>query len=395
MEESDSDSDSSNISRTSSTSSTDHDHEHDHVAVYERHDTAPTTLTVSQMTNSQAYDSRYDSRREPEFYDAENRLRGDKQLCRPEIVGPLKYLAFIVTLLIVILVPLSFSYVDYYEYGLHQRKSTGKVDTSKVYDSGRYFLGPDYTFLKYKADAHQLHLKDLAVFSSSGGSNESIGLEFVLEVSLTYLLRKESIGQLHKDLASSYKAVIESRAKDAIKNEAIFITFNEFFQARMAVENRLRIAVQKRWNEKPALHCDLDQFHVGRIQIPEAVARKQLETKLQNERNDRESYLQQAQVERELTAVDVNAVLLEKEKVLRTARAEASLVKAKAKAEAEEMILNAQNEGFKLLFNAANITAQKHKLALDYLRGLRLRTNKTDIGVSYLTEDTVLKTKAV
>ena len=42
-----------------------------------------------------------------------------------------------------------------------------------------------------------------------------------------------------------------------------------------------------RGNDPPALHCDLDQFHVGRIQIPEAVARKQLDSKLQNERNDK------------------------------------------------------------------------------------------------------------
>ena len=52
--------------------------------------------------------------------------------------------------------------------------STGKVDTNKVYTSGRFMLGPDYTFLKYKADAHNLKLSDLSVFSA-GGSNESIG----------------------------------------------------------------------------------------------------------------------------------------------------------------------------------------------------------------------------
>lgn len=226
-----------------------------------------------------------------------------------------------------------------------------------------------------------------------GGSNESIGLEFILNISLTFTLRREEIGQLHKGLASSYRAVIESRAKDAVKNEAIFITFNEYFQGRMAVEKRLRVAVQKRWNDKPALHCDLDQFHVGRIQIPEAVARKQLETKLQNERNDKEAFFQQAQIERELTAVDVNAVLLEKEKVLRTARAEASLVRAKAKAEAEQIILSAQSSGLRLFLQAANITLQKHKLALDYLRALRQRTNRTEIDISYLTADSVLKTK--
>ena len=43
-------------------------------------------------------------------------------------------------LLLVILLPLSFSYVEYHEYGLKQRKSTGTVDVSKVYDSGRYAI---------------------------------------------------------------------------------------------------------------------------------------------------------------------------------------------------------------------------------------------------------------
>lgn len=52
--------------------------------------------------------------------------------------------------MIVILVPISFAYLDYYEYGLRQRKTTGAVDTTKVYDVGRYFIGPDYTFVRYQ-----------------------------------------------------------------------------------------------------------------------------------------------------------------------------------------------------------------------------------------------------
>ena len=45
---------------------------------------------------------------------------------------------------------------------------------------------------------------------------------------------------------------------------AIFVTFEEYFQERKAVEARFRAAVEKRWNEKPSLHCTLDQFHLGR-----------------------------------------------------------------------------------------------------------------------------------
>ena len=46
----------------------------------------------------------------------------------------------LLNLLMVILVPMSLSHVEYYEYGLKKRK-TGNVDTSTVYDSGRHLLG--------------------------------------------------------------------------------------------------------------------------------------------------------------------------------------------------------------------------------------------------------------
>ncbi len=68
-------------------------------------------------------------------------------------------------LLILILVPLSFSYVDYYDYGLVQRKSTGSVNTDEVYSNGRYWLGPDRRFVKYQADAHVGSFNELGVFS--------------------------------------------------------------------------------------------------------------------------------------------------------------------------------------------------------------------------------------
>lgn len=48
------------------------------------------------------------------------------------VVGCGICLAITGILLILILVPMSFSYVDYYDYGLVQRKSTGGVDTSQV-----------------------------------------------------------------------------------------------------------------------------------------------------------------------------------------------------------------------------------------------------------------------
>ena len=136
-------------------------------------------------------------------------------------------------LLLVILLPMSFAYIDYWEYGLKQRKSTGeynkkcqnfisqrghphlnhsymfcafcymtlpgKVSTDRVYVQGRYAVGPDYTFLKYQADAHLEHLENVAVFSDGGA--DSVGLSFLIDVDFTYFLKEDEIGELHKDLA--------------------------------------------------------------------------------------------------------------------------------------------------------------------------------------------------
>ena len=299
----------------------------------------------------------------------------------------------IVALLIVILVPLSFSYVEYYEYGLKLRKTTGTVDTSKVYGRGRYFLGPDYKFLKYQGDAIHQQLNEFSVFSG-GGSNESIGLSFKIDVDFTFFLRKEEVGLLHKELASAYESIIVSRAKDAVKNEAIFVTFSEYFEDRMSVEQRFRTAVQNRWDASPPLHCSLDQFHLGRIQIPDSVARKQLESRVQNERNSKETFLQRAQLERELTDVEVNSINLEQDKVLRTAKAEASLLRARATSEAKQIKADAQVNGTVFLFQAADIVNQEHMTAFTYIRALTSRED-VNIDIGYLSPDNVVRTKTV
>ena len=295
-------------------------------------------------------------------------------------------------LLLVILVPVSLSHLEYYEYGLKKRK-TGRVDTARVYGSGRYLLGPTYRFITYPSDSHFVEIEELSVFSA-GDNEDSIGLAFKVDVDFTFLLIKDEIGDLHEDLAKSYKTVIVSRARDAIKNEAIFVTFEEYFQERKAVEQRFRAAVERRWNEKPSLHCKLDQFHLGRIQIPDSVSERQLESRLQNERNDRESFLQQAQFERDLTEVEVNKINLEKDAILRTARAEAELIRARARTEANRIRVEARINATDDLLKAINITTQKDIATFDYIQSLRGRNDLT-LHASYLSDNSVVRTTAV
>ncbi|KAL7555293.1 hypothetical protein ACHAWF_018996 [Thalassiosira exigua] len=297
-------------------------------------------------------------------------------------------------LLILILVPLSFSYVDYYDYGLVQRKSTGAVDTTVVYSNGRYNLGPDRHFIKYQADAHLESFEGVGVFSATT-SNVSIGLAFEVDVAFTFFLNKDEIGDVHRELASNYRSVILSRAQEALKNIAAEeVSFEEFFKERKQVEALFREAVEDRWSAKPSLHCTMDQFHLGRIRIPQSVATKQLEARVQNEHNGREQFLQRAQIEREMTTVEVNKINLNTVKELRTARAQASLVRKKAMAEAELIKAQAGINGTQMLLEAAGIETQDHKTAFTYIKTLRDRP-QLDVLVSYLSEDSVVRTAPV
>jgi hypothetical protein len=50
----------------------------------------------------------------------------------------------IAALLLIILLPISFSYLDFYDYGFLRRHTTGRVNINRVYEGGRYLVGPDH-----------------------------------------------------------------------------------------------------------------------------------------------------------------------------------------------------------------------------------------------------------
>ena len=52
------------------------------------------------------------------------------------------------------------------QYGFKRQKSTGKVDTGKVYTGGRHVLGPDFEFKVFQADAHFETLKNVEIFTA-------------------------------------------------------------------------------------------------------------------------------------------------------------------------------------------------------------------------------------
>ena len=60
------------------------------------------------------------------------------------------------------------AFILMFQYGFLRTKSTGEVDTSRVYLSGLYPIGPNKDFITFQADAHFVHLDDLSCGTKSG-----------------------------------------------------------------------------------------------------------------------------------------------------------------------------------------------------------------------------------
>ena len=54
------------------------------------------------------------------------------------------------------------------QYGFLRQKSTGSVSMEKVYTTGKHFVGPDFEFKVFKADAHNVELEKIKAFTSDG-----------------------------------------------------------------------------------------------------------------------------------------------------------------------------------------------------------------------------------
>merc|ERR1711939_218730 len=103
-------------------------------------------------------------------------------------------------LLTLILVPMAFEKIEYYEAGLLQQKSTGEIDMSEVWGAGNYFIGPDFEFKTFPVSL-LLFDQRVSVWSKSGGSDAGATLN--LDISFQYRIRQPDIGKLYKKVAMS------------------------------------------------------------------------------------------------------------------------------------------------------------------------------------------------
>ncbi|CAG2254519.1 unnamed protein product [Mytilus edulis] len=320
--------------------------------------------------------------------------------------------------LISILIIASYSYLDYYEYGLRRQKSTGSVDKTEVYDGGRYFIGPDFEFKIFPADLHEVDIDNAKVFSSDK-------LEVQFSAHFQYVIRKNELVSLHDAYDLGYKEVMKSSALDAVKMLQIHAQHLEatnscttsrcaitVYNVRELINNRSEIeqTVWKSVRERlggtccnsycdqtnplctncvtvcsrshRGLNVEVKYFQLGKIKIPSEVENQFIRASTLKEQNDEEKLKQKAVIVRKETNQKVAEIENEAKEISQNATAQAALVQSIARANYTALLETARSEGLKLVFSSLNITQQDKKNSFDYLRTIR-GLDKLHLTVDY------------
>jgi regulator of protease activity HflC (stomatin/prohibitin superfamily) len=142
-----------------------------------------------------------------------------------------------VVVLIIAYIALSFSSLEYNEYGLDYSTIWKTVGTS-VYSGGIHFIGFQHSFIKFPKSVQTIE------FSSADDADGDIiqsrtsdGLEVNLEISFQYELQPAGLYSLYMNYSEDYQGFLINRAIDVVNKVSNTYTAYDFFLNRTDIAN--------------------------------------------------------------------------------------------------------------------------------------------------------------
>lgn len=104
--------------------------------------------------------------------------------------------------------------------GYLKTKTTGFVNTDKIYYSGRHWMGPAKTFKTFQKSVHTENFNRLSIFNKEK-------LEVKMTCSVHYVLRPKDLKLLHDTCDVGYKPILRTTILAALKGAATKFTIDE------------------------------------------------------------------------------------------------------------------------------------------------------------------------
>lgn len=302
-------------------------------------------------------------------------------------------------LLLIILLPMSFSYLDFYEYGFARRRTTGSVDTDTVYAGGRHFIGPDFEFKEFYAAAQFVYFDHIPIFTTDN-------LEVSISVELQYFLIQEDLKLLHDTFDIRYQSIVVGNAKDALKNSVTKFDTDEFISNRTVIQHELLNGVRKRlsgicclpgcktaidcpackqWelcvpgckprttcsSEDKGLFVEIRYLQLSDIEIPAQVNERRLLTLIRELEEEKEKSIKEEMIIRKQTELEVNKFKNQAKEAIANATAMSKLLMDEAEVDYSRVIETVHNDGLSAMYKGLDMTTDKLKSSLNYMRTLQ------------------------
>ena len=249
-------------------------------------------------------------------------------------------------LVCMILLIVSFSYIDYDEFGLRKNEVSNDVETNKVYGHGRYLWGPNFKVVRFPA-LHQTMEFSFDVFVEGG---------FVLSMDVFFKvgLQMDRVGEMYNEFGKAIMDQVATRANARIKNEAPHYSLDDY------VENRANVTAglhHELVDELDALGLNLprDLFFVLATTLPSEVWERNLEAALRNQATIQEQHHKDSARERQETRRQVELRAAEIARNVREGDAQSMRIVQEAQTDEVDIVTRADAEGMGRLFARAGI----------------------------------------
>eukprot|EP00744_Colponema_vietnamica_P009260 GILI01013186.1.p1 GENE.GILI01013186.1~~GILI01013186.1.p1 ORF type:complete len:335 (-),score=90.10 GILI01013186.1:52-1056(-) len=289
--------------------------------------------------------------------------------------------------------------VSYLEYGVLFNGNSQRIDWSKVYQPGRYWVGLGYSFIKfpknvqtivfsdaYKNDVKKFGNKDNAVLYPSIQARTKEGIRIAMSVSFGYYLTSRNSDSIPSELQTIYSRfgtnyqeplirISQSVLRDAISNWDTFATF----QNRSLVATSLAATLTTKLVQVNAL---VDDLQVLNFQFPSAFEDEIMRTEIAAQNIQLANYQKSAasinaqtnvlsvQYQNQIIALQANATA---ETVLADSQAKAAATTIRTDTETAAYRNLKSSLGFQ---DSANRSAASLLLSYIYLK--TIKENKAD-----------------
>lgn len=278
-------------------------------------------------------------------------------------------LCFLLVFVTPLLVGMSFSRVDYYQVGFRKSRTSGKLDRSEVYESGRHMLGPDYFIMAYPATIQDIVLDGLSAWSRA--DDDDAGTILSMDVTIQYRIVEERLQALNLKVGFDVDQFVRNVCINVVKNVAVNFSADQFLEERRAIEGNISAVLDIEM--LAVADVELRNFALRHVGFPSNFYARKLAASVQVQNNDAEEFGRLAAITRGNSSVQVKAIENEANELVEAANADASLVVKLATNNATAIRGQAASAGLVALAQRLGVSDQADVLSLDYM--YRLLTN--------------------